>query len=69
MKWKLYALLALAFIAGLFGLRQVVINSALDREKARVNEQKLKSIKAKKEIERDVKTQDDDSLTDRLTRP
>ena len=68
LKFKFYGLITLAFIVGLIGWRRVGIINALNRQEAKINERKLQSIQNKKEIERDVETQDDTHLIDRLTR-
>lgn len=65
LKWKLYALVAAAFILGLIQWRNGAINQALDAEKAKGLAAKLKLSEEMRDAANSVDT-DRDGLSDRL---
>ena len=64
---QLYALLAFAFVAGIFGVYVSGVQRGIDRARARVNEDRLDAIKTAKEIEDEVRSADDPYLVDRAS--
>jgi|TARA_R110000822_G_scaffold13277_6_gene47208 hypothetical protein len=67
-KVKLYALIALAFVAGLFRWRAVAISNALGKAKAAQLENRLRAIQTAKEVENEVGELDDTDLAARAAK-
>lgn len=65
---KLYLLAALSFAAGLFGVYVSGVQRGRADERNKDNEQRLNSIMEAKDVEEDVRSLDNDGLSDRASR-
>lgn len=63
-KLQLYGLIALAFIAGVFGIYMSGIQRGIDKTKRRIDEQRLSNMKTAKEVDDEVTSADDQRLAD-----
>ena len=68
LRWKLYALVAGAFLFGILGMRSRWIDNALAKEEAQRNENRVKALREANEVRRDVEIMDDAGLADRASR-
>jgi len=62
---QLYALLALAFIAGAVGLHMAGIRRGIDKQKQKITDKRLRDVQAAKEVSNDVDALDDRGLSKR----
>lgn len=62
---KLYALIALAFIAGAVGLHMAGIRQGIDKHKQKITDKRLRDVQAAKEVSDDVEALDDSGLSKR----
>lgn len=67
-RWKLYALIAIAFVAGLLGVRSMWITTGEMKVREKIAQQKAKAAKEATEIRNEVEALDRDTLRDRSTR-
>jgi uncharacterized membrane protein len=67
-KLQLYALIGLAFMAGLFGIYWKGAQSARFRLEAKQNAARIEAMRQKNRIEDDVENDDDDDLLGGITR-
>jgi hypothetical protein len=65
---QLYALLALAFMAGLAGIYMSGVQRGIDRQRSKIDRARLDKIGKAKEIKHDVEILDDSGLADRASR-
>jgi hypothetical protein len=65
LKWKIWGLVAAAFVFGLLGWRRSAVEAALAEAEAKRANQRLKAISKAKEIREDVESQSDDNLAKR----
>ena len=68
LRWKLYALVAGAFLFGTLGMRSRWIDNALAKEEAKRNEARIAAMRTTSEVRRDVEIMDDAGLADRASR-
>ena len=68
LRWKIYALVAAAFVFGVFGMRARWVDGALAKAEAKRNEARLKAVREANEVRRDVEVMDDTGLADRASR-
>ena len=68
LRWKLYALVAGAFLFGILGMRSRWIDNALAKEEAKRNEARVAAMRTANEVRRDVEVMDDTGLADRASR-
>ena len=68
LRWKLYALVAGAFLFGIVGMRSRWIDNALAKEEAKRNEARIAAMRTTSEVRRDVEIMDDAGLADRASR-
>lgn len=68
LRLKLYLLAALSFVGALFGVYVTGVQRGKLGERSRQNEDRLDAIGEAKEIEDDVRSLDDDGLSDRASR-
>jgi len=62
---QLYILLALAFVAGVFGVYVSGVQRGIDKARNKINEDRLDKILTAKEIEDEIRKADDPYLVDR----
>lgn len=65
---RFYALLAAAFVLGILGLRAFWIDGGIAREQQKRVEDRLKAMKAAKEVRDAVEILDDTGLADRASK-
>ena len=65
---KLYALLALAFVLGVLGLRFLWVNEGIQKAEAKRNEKRLEAIRKANEVENEVEALDPDTLRKRASK-
>jgi hypothetical protein len=68
LRWKIYALVAAAFVFGIFGMRARWVDGALAEAEAKRNEARLRAVRESNEVKRDVESMDDAGLADRASR-
>lgn len=68
LRWKLYALVAGAFLFGILGMRSRWIDNALAKEEARRDEARIEAMREANGVRRDVEVMDDTGLSDRASR-
>jgi hypothetical protein len=68
LRWQIYALVAAAFVFGIFGMRAYWVDGALAKAEAKRNEARLRAVKKASEVRRDVEGVDDAGLADRASR-
>jgi hypothetical protein len=67
-KAKLYLLVALAFVLGVFGLRFFWIQEGIKKQQDKRNEDRLKAIKKADEVENEVEALNPDDLRKRASK-
>jgi hypothetical protein len=65
---QLYALIGLAFIAGIFGIYASGVQRGIDRTKRKIDEKRLDNFAAAKEVNDEVQILDDSDLADRASK-
>lgn len=65
---KLYALIALAFVAGVFGIKMHWMNAGEERLRNKLEAQRRKALEEAKEIRDEVEALDRDTLMRRASR-
>ena len=63
-KLQLYGLIALAFIAGVFGIYMGGVQRGIDRTKRKIDEKRLENMKTAKEVEDEITSAGDQRLAD-----
>jgi hypothetical protein len=63
-KLQLYGLIALAFIAGVFGIYMGGVQRGIDRTKRKIDEKRLSHMKTAKEVDDEITSADDQRLAD-----
>ena len=63
-KLQLYGLIALAFIAGVFGIYVSGVQRGIDRTKRKIDEKRLSHMRTAKEVDDEVTSADDKRLAD-----
>lgn len=66
-KWKLYALVAIAFAAGILGIRAKWISDGEMKVRERMAEQQARAAREATEIRNEVEALDRDTLRDRAS--
>lgn len=66
-KWKLYALVAIAFAVGILGIRAKWISDGETRVRERMAEQQARAAREATEIRNEVEALDRDTLRDRAS--
>lgn len=61
-RWQLYLVLTVAFVAALFGIRAKLLAEGEDRLRAKIDKDRLQAARAAKEIEDEVESLDRDTL-------
>jgi len=64
-KLQLYGLIALAFIAGVFGIYASGVQRGIDKTKRKIDEKRLANMKTAKEIDDEIQSLDDTGLVNR----
>jgi len=64
-KLQLYGLIALAFIAGVFGIYATGVQRGIDKTKRKIDEKRLTNMKVAKEVNDEIKSLDDTELSER----
>ena len=64
-KLQLYGLIALAFIAGVFGIYATGVQRGIDKTKRKIDEKRLENMKVAKEVNDEIKSLDDTELSER----
>jgi hypothetical protein len=67
-KVQLYLLVALAFIAGIFGIYASGVQRGIDRTKRKLDEKRLDNFATAKEVSDEVQVLDDSGLADRASK-
>lgn len=67
-RWQLYAVLGLAFVAGLFGIRAKLLADGEARLKAKIEERRGAAVREAQEIENEVEALGVDDLKHRARR-
>ena len=62
---KLYALLALAFVAGALGIYSANLRLKAERQRREIAERRLKAVTTKMEVRDEIEIMDDERLSDR----
>lgn len=65
---KLYALVAVAFLLGVLGMRAFWIDEGVDRERAKRDQKRLDDMHKAKEVEDEVEILDDVGLGERASK-
>ena len=65
---QLWALVALAFIASIFGIYASGVQRGIDRTKRKIDEKRLDNFAAAKEVSDEVQILDDSGLADRASK-
>lgn len=68
LKWKLYGIIAVAFVLGALGIRAQWIAGAEMRMRVKVAEKRVKAIQEAQEVRNEVEALDTDTLKQRATR-
>ena len=66
--WKIYGLVALAFVLGLLRWRSMAVDAALAEAEAERNKRRLKAIEEAARVRDEVEIMDDTGLADRASR-
>lgn len=61
---QLYALVAVAFVAGMLGIYISGVQRGIDRTKRKIDEKRISNMKTAKEVEDEVTSADDQRLAD-----
>lgn len=67
-KLQLYGLIALAFLAGVFGIYSSGVQRGIDRTKRKMDEKRISNMTTAKGIDDEVDSLDDIGLADRANR-
>lgn len=67
-KWKLYALIALAFVLGLVGLRAKFISDGEEKLRAKIDADRISAIREANDVRNEVEALDRDTLQSRARR-
>lgn len=67
-RWQLYAVLGLALVAGLFGIRAKLLSDGEARLRAKIEEQRGVAARKAREITNEVEALDTDALKSRARR-
>ncbi len=67
-KLQLYGLIALAFLAGVFGIYASGVQRGIDRTKRKMDEKRILNMTTAKEIDDEVDSLDDIGLADRANK-
>lgn len=65
---QLYALIGLAFIAGLLGIYKAGARAGVDRMRQKIDQQRLDNFATAKEVSDEVEILDDTGLSDRASK-
>ena len=65
---QLYALIALAFIASVFGIYKAGARAGVDRVRRKIDKQRLDNFATAKEVSDEVEILDDTGLSDRASK-
>lgn len=65
---QLWALIGLAFMAGLFGIYKAGARAGVDRARQKLDQRRLDNFAIAKEVEDDVEILDDTGLSDRASK-
>ena len=68
LRWKIYGLVALAFVLGLLRWRSMAVDAALAEAEAERNKRRLKAIEEAARVRDEVEIMDDTGLADRASR-
>lgn len=64
---QLYGLIALAFIAGVFGIYASGVQRGIDKTKRKIDEKRLTNMKVAKGVSDEIESFDDTELSDRAS--
>lgn len=67
-KLQLYALIALAFLAAVFGIYKAGARAGVDRMRQKIDQRRLENVATAKEIREDVEILDDVGLSARASK-
>lgn len=67
-KWKLYALIALAFVLGLVGLRAKFVSDGEKKLRAKIDADRISAIREANDVRNEVEALDRDTLQSRARR-
>ena len=65
---QLWALVGLAFVAGIAGIYMAGVQRGIDRQRSKIDRTRLDKIGKAKEVKNDVEILDDSGLADRASR-
>lgn len=68
LKWKLYAILAVAFVSGLLGIRAYIVADTEARLRAKLNAKRLEAIEDAQGVRNEIEALDRDTLKFRSRR-
>lgn len=67
-RWKLWLIIAVAFVAGMVGIRLQALADGEARARAKLDEARLRAVRKAQEIENEVEALDPDTLKRRANR-